>query len=47
MLKEKTSGLLGPNVNFTWSFDHCIRPMHLGAFLQANLAPKVSSVSVS
>ena len=42
-----TKTLMYYNVYVTCNFDHCIRPMHLGAFRQAVLAPKVSSGIVS
>ena len=38
---------IGLTCGITCSFDHCIRPMHLAAFLHAVLAPKVSSDVVS
>ena len=34
-------------VSLTCSFDHCILPIHLGAFLHANFAPYVNSLKVS
>ena len=44
---QRTIAHLVPLQELTWSFDHWILPIHLGAFLQAVLAPNVSSAVVS